>query len=155
MCVLIGLSGARVIPILQDAEARIERLRQRAGIGGSDSKKKSSGSSSSRRQEEREETRLRREDESARHINFFQDLEQGRSLSSVVATAATDKGVPLAPSKADLRRWYSSRRDGDHSKDEDDADGKRYVRLSPSHPSQPHPSAPDDVRPLAKTHTTR
>ena len=47
------------------------------------------------------------------------------------SSVSTDQGVPLAPSKEDLRPWYSSktgeRSTEDGRKDKDDAEGKRYV----------------------------
>ena len=89
------------------------------------------------------------------HINFFQDLEQvlchlswlvawvyaemctQSSFVAAIATkkkgssVSTDQGVPLAPSKEDLRPWYASktgeRSTEDGRKDKDDAEGKRYV----------------------------
>ncbi|KAK2464032.1 hypothetical protein APHAL10511_003976 [Amanita phalloides] len=100
--------------MLADSEARIDLLRQRAGM--------------SRRQQDREEQRMLEErtplavtshtaplPTTDGHINFFQDLEQTELVKTIKTTktpaaAANDKGVALAPSKEDLRPWYSSRK---------------------------------------------
>jgi len=116
-------------------------LRRRAGIGadGSGSSSSSAKKKKSKREEELEEQKLLEgksrdyltgTSSTAQlpttngHINFFQDLEQGELATAISSTkkatpAATDKGVPLAPSEKDLNPWYSSRTN--NSNDDDGA----------------------------------
>lgn len=116
--------------MLADSEARIDQLRERAGITGKGSKKKkkedidkiiAEGSS----------TRTAVLPTTGGHINFFEDLEQNAITAAVNATkktktSETDKGVPLAPSAKDLKPWYSER----IGNEEEDTTDERRLRDS-------------------------
>ncbi|KAF8639376.1 hypothetical protein AX17_001532 [Amanita inopinata Kibby_2008] len=125
--------------MLADSEARIDLLRHRAGGDREKGKK-------SRRKDEMEDElemlegrgegkagRIKNANELVQvtaalpttdgHINFFHDLEQSTIAAAIKATkkvvpAATDKGIPLAPSEKDLKPWYSER-DSEKHGDED------------------------------------
>ncbi|KAL0960462.1 hypothetical protein HGRIS_005505 [Hohenbuehelia grisea] len=105
--------------LLADSEARIDLLRERAGIHAASSSKKPR-----RKDEEKELDRAIIRGSAAAeagpslpttggHINFFEDLE----LSAIPAATVnkkgdlveTEKGVPLAPSSKDLNPWYAAR----------------------------------------------
>ncbi|KAF8345792.1 hypothetical protein F5887DRAFT_1074217 [Amanita rubescens] len=119
--------------MLADSEARLGLLRQRASVGSDLTKKQS------RRQEEQEEQRLLSErtkldvtsssaalPTTSGHINFFPDLEQSDFVAAIakkkVSAVSTDKGFPLAPSKKDLRPWYSSKKGESSTEDDDQRD---------------------------------
>ncbi|PPQ68870.1 hypothetical protein CVT24_007679 [Panaeolus cyanescens] len=115
--------------LLADSEARIDLLRERAGLsekGGQDEKKK----------------KKRRDDDDMKaiasgssmtpavlpttngHINLFEDLEQNQlALAAAIkstkksGTSETEKGVPLAPSEKDLNPWYSGKGKGKESEE--------------------------------------
>ncbi|KAF5312966.1 hypothetical protein D9619_003745 [Psilocybe cf. subviscida] len=113
--------------LLADSEARIDLLRERAGIS-----------------EKAEEKKKRRDYDDTKHIassssmtgailpttnghiNLFEDLEMS-ALAAVAkvskkTTANDEKGVALAPSAKDLNPWYSS---ASKDKPEDVEDDKR------------------------------
>ncbi|EIW85907.1 hypothetical protein CONPUDRAFT_133621 [Coniophora puteana RWD-64-598 SS2] len=106
--------------MLADSEARLDRLRERAGL-------KSSGKAKEREKEDLDF--LSRPSTSAAvttssltgssgHINFFEDLESQSLLLAATSKLKDkgkerereeEKGVPLAPSAKDLRPWYAQR----------------------------------------------
>ncbi|KAI5119458.1 hypothetical protein M0805_008394, partial [Coniferiporia weirii] len=141
----------------QDAEARLTLLRERAGV-----------SSKSKRKEEQERERellkqatdpdARREaiagqssltaTGGGKHINLFEELEQGSITAALTKSreldklakgkgresAETEKGFPLAPSAKDLKPWYSEKvRDPEKNED----DGRRTRDLSHKSRSDP------------------
>ncbi|KJA22039.1 hypothetical protein HYPSUDRAFT_672254 [Hypholoma sublateritium FD-334 SS-4] len=96
--------------MLADAEARIDLLRERAGVSEKIEKKKS------KRRQDEDDLKYIASTSSIQgavlpttngHINLFEDLE----LLAKKAPAEMEKGVPLAPSAKDLNPWYSSDRD--------------------------------------------
>ncbi|KII86163.1 hypothetical protein PLICRDRAFT_114437 [Plicaturopsis crispa FD-325 SS-3] len=100
--------------MLADSEARIDRLRERAGA-------LDSGRRWGKEKEKDDMAALDAQPSSSSsavpttggHINLFEDLEH--VLSAVNATrkknepVETEKGVPLAPSAKDLKPWYSEK----------------------------------------------
>ncbi|KIY50083.1 hypothetical protein FISHEDRAFT_40051 [Fistulina hepatica ATCC 64428] len=103
--------------MLADSEARIELLRERAGVSKPHKKRKNDdmamiASSST----------LNAEASAALpttngHINFFEDLEQSSIAAAIQASnpkragtqsTDTDKGFALAPSEKDRNPWYSA-----------------------------------------------
>ncbi|KAJ6534226.1 hypothetical protein B0H19DRAFT_911064, partial [Mycena capillaripes] len=99
--------------LLADSEARIDRLRERAG---------SKNTSSKRRKDDdgldeliaggsMQPAVLPTTDG---HINFFEDLEHN-AIAMAIRTAKktepveTERGFPLAPSAKDLKPWYTER----------------------------------------------
>ncbi|KAJ6462260.1 hypothetical protein C8R47DRAFT_1327228 [Mycena vitilis] len=112
---------------LADSEARIDRLRERAG----------SKNTSKRRKEEDDLAGLIPGGSmqpavlptTDGHINFFEDLEHN-AIATAVRTATkktepveTDRGFPLAPSAKDLKPWYTAERSA--NPDEEVVDEKR------------------------------
>ncbi|KAJ7662538.1 hypothetical protein DFH06DRAFT_1190259 [Mycena polygramma] len=111
---------------LADSEARIDRLRERAG----------SKNTSKRRKEDDDLAGLipGGSMQSAvlpttdGHINFFEDLEHN-AIATAVRTSKktepveTDRGFPLAPSAKDLKPWYTTERNA--NPDEEVVDEKR------------------------------
>ncbi|KAF7356010.1 hypothetical protein MVEN_00930400 [Mycena venus] len=98
--------------LLADSEARIDRLRERAG-----------GTSKRRRDDDDGLAELVAAGGSMQaavlpttdgHINFFEDLEHN-AIATAIRTAKktepveTERGVPLAPSAKDLKPWYTER----------------------------------------------
>ncbi|PFH45107.1 hypothetical protein AMATHDRAFT_71988 [Amanita thiersii Skay4041] len=130
--------------MLADSEARIDRLRERAGITDKKKGKQKEGDRIEEPGESREGKSYGEEAQLAAaakatgsavlpttdgHINFFADLEQSSLAVAIKATrkadpAPTDKGVPLAPTEKDLKPWYSERR-REGSPKPDDSDEKR------------------------------
>ncbi|KAG6896226.1 hypothetical protein C0992_009621 [Termitomyces sp. T32_za158] len=113
--------------MLADAEARIDRLRERAGITEKVNKKKRKDEDLDKLIAEGSSTREPALPTTDGHINFFEDLEHESIAAAVRATkktepVETDKGVPLAPSAKDLKPWYSERR---KEQDEEIADERR------------------------------
>ncbi|KAJ7495377.1 hypothetical protein FB451DRAFT_365570 [Mycena latifolia] len=99
--------------MLADSEARIDRLRERAG---------SSKSSKKRKPDDLEELTAGGNAQAAvlpstgGHINFFEDLEHTAIATAIRATTTkktepveTDRGFPLAPAAKDLNPWYTQR----------------------------------------------
>ncbi|KAJ7255005.1 hypothetical protein B0H12DRAFT_1233266 [Mycena haematopus] len=98
--------------LLTDSEARIDRLRERAG----------SKTTSKRRKEDDDLAELVAGGSmqpailptTDGHINFFEDLEHN-AIATAIRTAKkaepveTERGVPLAPSAKDLKPWYIER----------------------------------------------
>ncbi|KAK0233115.1 hypothetical protein IW262DRAFT_1290244 [Armillaria fumosa] len=100
--------AARLLSVIHDSEARIDLLRERAGVASHPKKK--GGDDDMKLLEAAKESLPT----SGGHINFFEDLEQNAIITAVRSTKKaepkeTDKGVPLAPSAKDLRPWYSER----------------------------------------------
>ncbi|KAG9217832.1 hypothetical protein CCMSSC00406_0005202 [Pleurotus cornucopiae] len=124
--------------MLADSEARIDLLRERAGM------KRDSSSSKSRKRDDFGEERLGDQIAATSapqpaltnhngHINLFEDLEQSQMSAAIRSSSKkkadpveTDKGVPLAPSAKDLNPWYSSK--NDHSRPVDEAEEGRRKR---------------------------
>ncbi|KAF7317239.1 Cir-N domain-containing protein [Mycena chlorophos] len=118
---------------LADSEARMDVLRERAGAGagaGSSSKRRKErpGEDLERAMKERDESERREGGSGAKlpttsgHINFFEDLEAQQNVAAAIRSSTkarkgapredpveTDRGVPLAPSKKDLKPWYTQR----------------------------------------------
>ncbi|KAF9443525.1 hypothetical protein P691DRAFT_713179 [Macrolepiota fuliginosa MF-IS2] len=112
--------------MLADSEARIDALRQRAGLS------------------DREREQLPDSDEPANqeqitavgelpttngHINLFHDVEQNMVAALTTArktdSKASERGVKLAPDEKELRRWYTRQRAHDDSQPEEGDDEKR------------------------------
>ncbi|EGN94232.1 hypothetical protein SERLA73DRAFT_188867 [Serpula lacrymans var. lacrymans S7.3] len=99
--------------MLADSEARIEKLRDRAGLKDGKRKEKEddmaiiSGGSSSAQSSSLPTSKG--------HINLFEDIELHAQVTMTRASKKTEaqleaeKGVPLAPSAKDLKPWYSER----------------------------------------------
>ncbi|EIW56230.1 uncharacterized protein TRAVEDRAFT_152872 [Trametes versicolor FP-101664 SS1] len=106
--------------MLADSEARIDLLRARAGLAGGKGKKKKrdedefeAAAAALAGPSTENETAVTTLTSARGHINLFEDLE--RSVVPVPAQdrgtkkpppVEDDKGVPLAPTSADLRPWY-------------------------------------------------
>ncbi|KAF9042330.1 hypothetical protein BJ165DRAFT_264220 [Panaeolus papilionaceus] len=117
--------------LLADSEARMDLLRERAGLveGGPEKKKKKHrndddmkaiASGSSMTPAVLPTTNG--------HINLFEDLEQLALAAAIKSTkksgsSETEKGVPLAPSAKDLNPWYSGK--GKDKQEEDGFEEKR------------------------------
>ncbi|KAG6890516.1 hypothetical protein C0995_007715 [Termitomyces sp. Mi166 len=100
--------------MLADAEARIDQLRERAGLTEKANKKKRKDEDLDKIIAEGSSTREALLPTTGGHINFFEDLEHASIAAAIRATkkaepVETDKGVPLAPSEKDLKPWYSER----------------------------------------------
>ncbi|KAG6917272.1 hypothetical protein DXG01_003220 [Tephrocybe rancida] len=100
--------------MLADSEARIDQLRERAGVVEKASKKKRKDEDLDKIIAEGSSTRGAVLPTTGGHINFFEDLEHTSISAAIRATkkvepAETEKGVPLAPSAKDLNPWYSER----------------------------------------------
>ncbi|TFK71856.1 hypothetical protein BDN72DRAFT_764207 [Pluteus cervinus] len=105
--------------MLADAEARIDLLRQRAGIEAS------SSSSSKKHKRDNDDMKILASQGSTMqppalpttngHINLFEDLEQTTIAAAIRAstkktpTSTAEEGFALAPSTKDLNPWYSSK----------------------------------------------
>ncbi|KAJ6570996.1 hypothetical protein DFH09DRAFT_1261118 [Mycena vulgaris] len=111
--------------MLADSEARIDRLRERAG---------SKNSSKKRKDDDLEELTAGGSAQPAvlpttdGHINFFEDLEHNAIATAIRTTkknepVETDRGFPLAPSAKDLKPWYTEQRAA--NPDEEVVDEKR------------------------------
>jgi len=101
--------------MLADSEARIDLLREKAGVWDKTEKKK--------KRRDDDDLKDLAANSSTRgvvlpttngHINLFEDLEQSSLMAAIKATKKvtpdeTEKGVPLAPSAKDLKPWYSER----------------------------------------------
>ncbi|KAG5637598.1 hypothetical protein H0H81_003989 [Sphagnurus paluster] len=101
--------------MLADSEARIDQLRERAGVIEKSSKKRRKDEDLDKIIAEGSSTRGAVLPTTGGHINFFEDLEHTNIAAAIKATkkaepAETEKGVPLAPSAKDLKPWYSERR---------------------------------------------
>ncbi|KAH0589940.1 hypothetical protein J132_06358 [Termitomyces sp. J132] len=113
--------------MLADAEARIDQLRERAGLTEKAHKKKRKDEDLDKIIAEGSSTREAVLPTTDGHINFFEDLEHDSIAAAIRATrkaepVETDKGVPLAPSEKDLKPWYSERR---KNEDEETTDERR------------------------------
>ncbi|KAH9921452.1 uncharacterized protein B0H18DRAFT_828475, partial [Fomitopsis serialis] len=123
--------------MLADSEARIDLLRQRAGLA--------SQRITQQREEGDEEGHEAERNEagpssimSGGHINLFEDVERqmvpvhGRSTKK--AAPETEKGIPLAPLEKDLKPWYSDHNSG-KGKDRDEArESRELARKSVNDP---------------------
>ncbi|KAJ7115374.1 hypothetical protein C8R44DRAFT_223442 [Mycena epipterygia] len=109
--------------MLADSEARIDRLRERAG------------SKVKKRKDDLEELTAGGSAQPAilpttdGHINFFEDLEHTAIAAAIRTTkktepVETERGFPLAPSAKDLKPWYTERT---ANPDEEVVDEKRYI----------------------------
>jgi hypothetical protein len=111
---------------VQDAEARINILRQRAGLIQDTPNTTHQTLSSS----EPSSSAVAGPSSSGKHINLFEDIEEhaaalaARASKKSAAIPEADRGVALAPSKKDLSPWYSTKK-GEYETDE--KDGKRCV----------------------------
>ncbi|KAJ7577059.1 hypothetical protein C8J56DRAFT_837096 [Mycena floridula] len=94
--------------MLADSEARIDRLREKAGSN------KKRPKEDDMKALEAAQARASSISDSG-HINLFADLEQNaiaasvQSLKQSSGTAETEKGFPLAPSEKDRNPWYTSK----------------------------------------------
>ncbi|KAF8870554.1 hypothetical protein BD779DRAFT_1680987 [Infundibulicybe gibba] len=118
--------------MLADSEARIDRLRERAGVADSSKSKKRNAQDDDAITEAIEAGGSMQPavlPTTNGHINFFEDLEHNAIAAAIRTTtkatpAETEKGFPLAPPAKDLNPWYSTRiRDQD--KEEETLDEKR------------------------------
>ncbi|KAH9487435.1 Leukocyte receptor cluster member 1-like protein [Psilocybe cubensis] len=99
--------------LLADSEARIDLLRERAGVSEKAEKKKRRNEDDTKHIASTSSMQPAVLPTTNGHINLFEDLE----LNAIAATlkvgkkpvAETEKGVPLAPSAKDLKPWYSER----------------------------------------------
>ncbi|KAJ7735829.1 hypothetical protein DFH07DRAFT_927928 [Mycena maculata] len=95
--------------MLADSEARIDRLRERAG---SKKKRKDDDLEVLTAGESMQRAVLPTTDG---HINFFEDLEHSAIATAIRTTTKktepveTERGFPLAPSAKDLKPWYTER----------------------------------------------
>ncbi|KAM5537549.1 hypothetical protein V8D89_008762 [Ganoderma adspersum] len=128
--------------MLADSEARIDLLRQRAGLlhGSKPRKDKDRDDVDAQIARAREKADEAESEAAAAaaapgpstltsrtgHINFFEDLEQQgmatmaipvRSTKRAPPPEETERGVALAPSAKDLNPWYSSDRNRDRDRD--------------------------------------
>ncbi|KZT67600.1 hypothetical protein DAEQUDRAFT_713106 [Daedalea quercina L-15889] len=116
--------------MLADSEARMDLLRQRAGLASRPTTKRSN---------EEEDFEAERSEKtevgpssitSGGHINLFEDIERqmipvhGRSTKK--SAPETEKGIPLAPTEKDLKPWYSDRSNG-KGQDKDQAREMREI----------------------------
>ncbi|KAG5641564.1 hypothetical protein DXG03_004777 [Asterophora parasitica] len=113
--------------MLADSEARIDQLRERAGVIEKSSRKKRRDEDLDTIIAEGSSTRGAVLPTTGGHINFFEDLEHNTIAAAIRATkktepVETEKGVPLAPSAKDLKPWYSER---NSDKVEDTIDERR------------------------------
>jgi hypothetical protein len=118
---------------LQDAESRLSALRARAGITSPSSPPRNTDTGSNI-------TPVASGSDiplSNGHINLFADLEEhasalaARASKSKPAMTDSDRGIPLAPTKQDLRPWYSAA--GTGSNDDKTTEARRCALLpSPS-----------------------
>ncbi|KAK7062190.1 hypothetical protein R3P38DRAFT_2833944 [Favolaschia claudopus] len=111
--------------LLADSEARIDRLRERAGTKTSKPRKEDDELAELAAQGSMQPAVLPTTDG---HINFFEDLEHNAIATSIrtakkTEPVETDRGVPLAPSAKDLKPWYTARTS--NPDDEDVLDEKR------------------------------
>ncbi|KAG6865040.1 hypothetical protein C0991_005533 [Blastosporella zonata] len=144
--------------MLADSEARIEQLRERAGIVEKATKKKRKDEDLDKIIAEGSSTRGAVLPTTGGHINFFEDLEQSSITAAIRATkkvepAETEKGVPLAPSAKDLKPWYSERsRDKDGAEETVDERRKRDTARKSIH--DPLTSITKELASRASTSTT-
>ncbi|KAJ7610396.1 hypothetical protein FB45DRAFT_982217 [Roridomyces roridus] len=106
--------------MLADSEARIDRLRERAGSKPSGSKKRKDDDDMKALAAAGGSMQPAVLPTTGGHINFFEDLEQS-TIATAIRTASaskgknktdpveTDRGFPLAPSAKDLKPWYTER----------------------------------------------
>ncbi|KAH7906952.1 hypothetical protein BJ138DRAFT_1093383 [Hygrophoropsis aurantiaca] len=107
--------------MLADSEARLEALRDRAGLG--------KGKGKAKETDDMKELAQQMVKAPQGHINLFEDLEQQATMTAIRASKKTgppeaEKGFPLAPSAKDLRPWYSTKRGEPEPQPE--ADGDKY-----------------------------
>ncbi|KAH7923757.1 hypothetical protein BV22DRAFT_1035956 [Leucogyrophana mollusca] len=109
--------------VLADSEARLETLRERAGLG--------KGKGKAKEVDDMQALPNQIAKGSQGHINLFEDIEQQATITALRASkkstpGETDKGVPLAPSAKDLRPWYSTRRNSGGEEAKGEVDGDKY-----------------------------
>ncbi|KAJ6575745.1 hypothetical protein DFH09DRAFT_915363 [Mycena vulgaris] len=97
--------------MLADSEARIDRLRERAGSKKTPRKRKDDDLEELTAGGSAQPAVLPTTDG---HINFFEGLEHNAIATAIRTTkktepAETDRGFPLAPSAKDLKPWYTER----------------------------------------------
>ncbi|KAI0032916.1 hypothetical protein K488DRAFT_7714, partial [Vararia minispora EC-137] len=106
--------------LVADAEARMEILRQRAGLATETNREEPLPGPSSALPPSSPSP------STGRHINLFEDIEEhaaalaARASKKSAAIPESDRGVALAPSKKDLSPWYTSSQKGEY-----EPDGKR------------------------------
>jgi len=115
--------------MLADSEARIDMLRQRAGVNRSDGRNEEDGNAVVPQAGPSSIT-------SGGHINLFEDLElQSFPVRSTKkAPPETEKGVALAPSAKDLKPWYSERDSGKGRELDEDRQLRDLARKSVNDP---------------------
>ncbi|KAI0090864.1 hypothetical protein BDY19DRAFT_887583 [Irpex rosettiformis] len=118
---------------LADAEARIELLRQRAGLSKTSSKRTKAGDAEEQPQAGPSSLTT------GGHINLFEDLERSlpvaiRMSSKPTAPTPTELGVPLAPSEKDRKPWYSEPERGTPKELEGDKQTREMARKSANDP---------------------
>ncbi|KAH8827023.1 hypothetical protein DL96DRAFT_1464308 [Flagelloscypha sp. PMI_526] len=93
--------------LLADSEARIDLLRQNAGLSSSKKRKPKVNDDDDIR-----EALEGKKPEKQGHINLFEDLEMNAAVSVARATKKqapeSERGMPLAPSAKDLKPWYNT-----------------------------------------------
>ncbi|KAI0794967.1 hypothetical protein C8Q75DRAFT_748280 [Abortiporus biennis] len=117
--------------MLADSEARIDLLRQRAGLNKPQRVRSDSEDEVSTAPQPGPSTITT----SKGHINFFEDMER-QSLPVTIRTTKksneteTDKGFRLAPSEKDLNPWYSDKHHEKNRELEDDRKLRDLARKS-------------------------
>ncbi|KAJ7690260.1 hypothetical protein B0H17DRAFT_856829, partial [Mycena rosella] len=119
--------------MLADSEARIDRLRERAGSNKAPKKRKDDDLEELTAGGSAQPAVLPTTDG---HINFFEDLEHNAIATAIRTTkktesVETDRGFPLAPSAKDLKPWYTERAKNPEE-EEEVVNEKRYVSLYPT-----------------------
>ncbi|KAJ7088467.1 hypothetical protein B0H15DRAFT_841452 [Mycena belliarum] len=149
--------------MLADSEARIDRLRERAGAKHPSKKRKDDDMEALTAGGSMQPAVL---PTTGGHINFFEDLEHNAIATAIRTTkktepVETERGFPLAPSAKDLTPWYTARAANPDEEEVPDAKRKRDTarksvhdpltsithqlasRAAPSKPSyRPRPAAP-------------
>ncbi|TBU22778.1 hypothetical protein BD311DRAFT_124528 [Dichomitus squalens] len=138
--------------MLADSEARMDLLRQRAGLQGSKARRdRKTDDIDLQIARAREQVGVDEATATAAgpstltsksgHINLFEDLEQQNLMTIPIRSTRrpapvkesekeTDRGVALAPSAKDLKPWYSDRNRDDGGDPDDDKRLRDLVRKS-------------------------
>jgi len=98
--------------MLADSEARIDRLRERAGSKKSSKKRKDDDDLNELTAGGSMQPAVLPTTDG--HINFFEDLEHSTIATAIrsakkTESVETERGFPLAPSAKDLKPWYTER----------------------------------------------